>query len=125
MPVPKHFIRRQLPTKKKPALRFAFDIETDGLDARKCVLACIQNIDTGAQYTFYTFQQVRNFLYEERNNYILSTGNEKARVIVYAHNGWRFDFLGLWTVVEIISHLLPNHYQKLVRLSDTQREPPQ
>ena len=101
MPVPKHFIRRQLPTKKKPALRFAFDIETDGLDARKCVLACIQNIDTGAQYTFYTFQQVRNFLYEERNNYILSTGNEKARVIVYAHNGWRFDFLGLWTVDEI------------------------
>ena len=101
MKVKKHFIRRASLKEKKPSLRFAFDIETDGLDARKCVLACLQNIDTGDQYTFYTFQEVRNFLYEQRNNLILATGNEQEKVIVFAHNGWKYDFLGLWSVDEI------------------------
>jgi len=101
MPRKQHFIRKASLKKKKPALRFAFDIETNGLDTRYCVLACLQNIDTGAQYVFYTPQQVKDFLYAQRDEYIEETGNDKARVIIFAHNGWKYDFYSLWTVSEI------------------------
>ena len=98
-----HFIRRIMPTKKKQSLRFTLDIETWGLDARKLAFGVIQNVDTLEQYVFYTFQDCKQWIQEKRKEYMEINGiNEKdARVLVYAHNGWKYDYLGLFTINEI------------------------
>lgn len=98
-----HFIRRIMPTKKKPSLRFTLDIETWGLDARKLAFGVIQNVDTLEQYVFYEFQDGKDWLQEKRKEYMEINGiSEKdARVLVYGQNSWKFDYLGLFTIDEI------------------------
>jgi len=92
-----------MPTKKKPSLRFTLDIETWGLDARKLAFGVIQNVDTLEQYVFYTFEDCKQWIQEKRKEYMEINGiSEKdARVLVYAHNGWKYDYLGLFTINEI------------------------
>ena len=98
-----HFIRRIMPTRKKQSLRFTLDIETWGLDARKLAFGVIQNVDTLEQYVFYSFSDCKQWIQEKRKEYMEINGiNEKdARVLVYAHNGWKYDYLGLFTINEI------------------------
>ena len=98
-----HFIRKIMPTKKKPSLRFTLDIETWGLDARKLAFGVIQNVDTLEQYVFYDFEDAKKWLQEKRKEYMESGGitEKDARVLVYAHNGWKYDYLGLFTIDEI------------------------
>ena len=98
-----HFIRRIMPTKKKLSLRFTLDIETWGLDARKLAFGVVQNVDTLEQYVFYTFEDCKQWIQEKRIEYMEINGiSEKdARVLVYAHNGWKYDYLGLFTIDEI------------------------
>ena len=98
-----HFIRRIIPTKKKPSLRFTLDIETWGLDARKLAFGVIQNVDTMEQYTFYTFSDAKKWLQEKRKDYMETLGiSEKdSRVLVWGHNAWKYDYLGLFTIDEI------------------------
>jgi len=92
-----------MPTKKKPSLRFTLDIETWGLDARKLAFGVVQNVDTLEQYVFYTFEDCKQWIQEKRREYMEINGiSEKdARVLVYAHNGWKYDYLGLFTIDEI------------------------
>ena len=98
-----HFIRRIMPTKKKPSLRFTLDIETWGLDARKLAFGVVQNVDTLEQYVFYTFEDCKQWIQEKRREYMEINGiSEKdARVLVWGHNGWKYDYLGLFTIDEI------------------------
>jgi len=98
-----HFIRRIMPTKKKPSLRFTLDIETWSLDARKLAFGVIQNVDTMEQYTFYTFSDAKKWLQEKRKDYMETLGiSEKdSRVLVWGHNAWKYDYLGLFTIDEI------------------------
>ena len=98
-----HFIRRIMPTKKKPSLRFTLDIETWGLDARKLAFGVIQNVDTLEQYVFYDFESGKKWIQEKRKEYMEINGiSEKdSRVLVYGHNAWKFDYLGFFTIDEI------------------------
>ena len=98
-----HFIRRILPTKRVPSLRFSLDVETWGLDARKLAFGVFQNIDTLEQYTFYSYAEGKKWIQEKRKEYIEINGitEKDARVMVYAHNGWKYDYLGFFSIEEI------------------------
>ena len=98
-----HFIRRIMPTKKKPSLRFTLDIETWGLDARKLAFGVIQNVDTLEQYVFYDFKDGKKWIQEKRKEYMEINGitEKDSRVLVYGHNAWKFDYLGFFTIEEI------------------------
>ena len=89
-----HFIRRILPTKRKPSLRFTLDVETWGLDARKLAFGVIQNVETLEQYVFYDYADGKRFLQQKRLEYMEAHGitEKDARVLVYAHNGWKYDY---------------------------------
>ena len=98
-----HFIRKVMPTKKKPSLRFTLDIETWGLDTRKLSFGVIQNVDTLEHYTFYSYTDAKNWLQQQRTVYMETNEitEKEARVIVYAHAGWKYDYLGLFTIDDI------------------------
>ena len=98
-----HFIRRILPTKRKPSLRFTLDVETWGLDARKLAFGVIQNVETLEQYVFYDYADGKRFLQQKRLEYMEAHGitEKDARVLVYAHNGWKYDYLGFFTINQI------------------------
>ena len=98
-----HFIRRIMPTKRKPSLRFTLDTETWGLDARKLAFGVIQNVDTLEQYVFYDFEDGKKWIQEKRKEYMEINGitEKDARVLVYAHNGWKYDYLGFFTIHQI------------------------
>lgn len=98
-----HFIRCKPPSKKKPSLRFTFDVETWGLDARKKAFSVIQNIETSEQWVFSSYSEVKKFLQEKRKEYLETSGIEEKdlRVLVYAMNGWKYDFIGLHSIDDI------------------------
>ena len=98
-----HFIRCKPPSKKKPSLRFTFDVETWGLDARKKAFSVMQNIETSEQWVFSSYSQVKQFLQEKRKEYLEISGIEEKdlRVLVYAMNGWKYDFIGLHSIDDI------------------------
>ena len=88
-----HFIRKIMPTRKKPSLRFTLDIETWGLDARKLAFGVIQNVDTLEQYVFYHFKDGKKWIQEKRKEYMEINGitEKDSRVLVYGHNAWKFE----------------------------------
>ena len=82
----RHFITRMMPTKAKGIERWIFDIETWGLDARSSSMALGVALSWDGKETvvFKDSANARTF-FESRNK----------DIIVYAHNGWGYDFLAL------------------------------
>ncbi len=71
---------------------FAYDTETRGLNATDVLIACVENINSGEQHSFYgdnAAEECRDFL--EAN----------APCIAYAHNGNSFDIFGLLNIQEL------------------------
>ena len=98
-----HGIFRMLPSKKKPSLRFSLDIETWGLDARKLAVGVVQNVDTLEQLVFYEFQECKDWIQEKRKEYQETNGytDKETIVEVFAHNGHKYDYLGLFNIQEL------------------------
>ena len=98
-----HGIFRMLPSKKKPSLRFSLDVETWGLDARKLAFGVIQNVDTLEQYVFYDYEDVKKWIQQKRKEYQETNGytDKETNVSVYAHNGHKYDFLGMFSIQEL------------------------
>ena len=73
------------------------------MDARKLAFGVIQNVDTLEQYVFYDFQDGKKWIQEKREEYMEINGitEKDARVIVYAHNGWKYDYLGFFNIDQI------------------------
>jgi len=82
----RHFITRMMPTKAKGIERWIFDIETWGLDARSSSMALGVALSWDGKETvvFKDSANARTF-FESRNK----------DIIVYAHNGWGYDYLAL------------------------------
>ena len=93
-----------MPRKKKPSLRFTIDAETWGLDARKLAFGVIQNVDTLEQYVFYTYDDAKKWLQEKRKEYLETNGitEKDARILVYGHNAWKYDYLQLMKLNKLI-----------------------
>jgi hypothetical protein len=70
---------------------FAYDTETQGLDATQVLIICAENVNSGEQYTFFDVSEFREFL------------ESKAPCVAYAHNGSSFDVLGILSEMELYS----------------------
>ena len=79
-------------TPGKPTLEpiWVYDIETNGLDARKLVLANAINIGTGERYHAFSGKEFREFLEAK------AVESPTGTIIAYAHNGAKYDLLGLY-----------------------------
>ena len=86
-----HRIIESKPAQRKFDCRLVVDIETWGLDATKLAVGVIGDVDSGVRRVFYTKEGYRLLLEEMRGD----------KTVVYAHNGWRFDYLGLYDILEI------------------------
>jgi len=84
-----HRIIAALPQKATGFPVFAYDTETQGLDATQVLIICWENVATGEQYTAFSVSEFREFL------------EERAPCIAYAHNGSSFDVLGILTEREL------------------------
>ena len=81
-----HRIIASLPQKATGEKLFTYDTETKGLNATEALIACVENINSGEQHSFYgdnAAEECREFL--EAN----------APCIAWAHNGNSFDVFGL------------------------------
>ena len=90
-----HTIHKLGPTKLRGALRWYFlDIETWGLDPRPqaFAFACVSNLDGSKREVFYDPMIMRLWLEEEAKS---------GQIVVYAHNGHRYDYLSMMTAEEI------------------------
>jgi len=68
---------------------WAYDIETNGLDATKFVLGCAVNVGTGERYHSLDRLEFREFL------------ESQAPCIAYGHNAMKYDLLGLYSKDEL------------------------
>ena len=68
------------------------DVETWGLDATKLAFGVIMNAQTHEFVVFWTWEEART---------ILRTMAEERPFTLYAHNGWKFDYLGLFDIDSI------------------------
>ena len=78
-----HRIIASLPQKATGETIFAYDTETQGLDATQVLIVCCENVNTGEQSTFLDASEFRAYL----------EGN--APCVAYAHNGSGFDVFGI------------------------------
>jgi len=69
---------------------WVYDIETNGLDARKFMLGCAINVGNGERYHDLNARSFREFLEEKAKDSPTET------VICYGHNASKFDLLGLY-----------------------------
>ena len=69
---------------------WVYDIETNGLDARKFVLGCAINVGTGERYHDLNAKSFREFLERKAEESPTET------IICYGHNASKFDLLGLY-----------------------------
>jgi len=69
---------------------WVYDIETNGLDARKFVLGCAINVGTGERYHDLNAESFRQFLERKAEESPTET------IICYGHNASKFDLLGLY-----------------------------
>jgi len=86
-----HRIVATNPARKRFDVRLVVDLETWGLDATKLAVGVIGDVDTGVRRIFHSKEGYRLLLEEMRGD----------NTVVYAHNGWRFDYLGLYDILEI------------------------
>jgi len=78
-----HRIIASLPQKVTGEKLFAYDTETQGLNATDVLIACVENVNTGEQHSFLSAEECRRYL------------ESQAPCIAYAHNGNGFDVFGL------------------------------
>lgn len=71
--------------KPKGETLLAYDIETNGLDARKFVFGCVINIGTGERYHSSDLVSFREYI------------ESCSPCIAYAHNGSKYDLYGLYS----------------------------
>jgi hypothetical protein len=89
---------------------FFLDIETWGLDPRPSAFAfgCISSLDGTKREIFHTAPSMRLWLEEQAKN---------GEVIVYAHNGHRYDYLSMFDAEEIATSSKVMVGTKLLELS--------
>ena len=75
--------------KRKPR-RLVWDIETWGLDARNFAFACVIDVASGEEWTFYSARESREHF------------EALAPCIVYAHNQFGFDAFSIMTKMEAL-----------------------
>ena len=68
------------------------DVETWGLDATKLAFGVIMDARTQEFVVFWTWDEARRILREMA---------EISPFVLYGHNAWKFDYLGLFTVDQI------------------------
>jgi len=71
---------------------YVFDIETDGLDATKLAFAVIMSIETHDFTVLWSWDEVRGMLKQM---------SDEQPFTLWAHNGWKYDFLGLFSIDQI------------------------
>ena len=67
-----------------------YDIETNGLDARKFVLGCVIDVGTGERYHDFDARSFREYIEN------CAKESPTGTVICYGHNASKFDLLGLY-----------------------------
>jgi len=77
---------------KKDIPIYVIDVETWGLDATKIAFGVIMNAQTHEFVVFWTWVEARRILKEMA---------EESKFVLYAHNGWKYDYLGLFTIDQI------------------------
>ena len=77
---------------KKDIPIYVIDVETWGLDATKLAFGVIMNAETHEFVVFWTWVEARRILKEMA---------EESKFVLYAHNGWKYDYLGLFTIDQI------------------------
>ena len=79
-------------TPGKPSVepQWVYDIETNGLDARKFVLGCAINVGTGERYHDLNARSFREFLEQKAEE------SPSSSIVCYGHNASKFDLLGLY-----------------------------
>lgn len=90
-----HTIHKLGPKKLRGSLRWFFlDIETWGLDPRPRAFAfgCVSDLSGNVREVFYDPVNMRAWLEEQA---------KESNIVVYAHNGHRYDYLSIMTAEEI------------------------
>ena len=72
-----------------------YDIETNGLDARKFVLGCVIDVGTGERYHDFDARSFREYIEN------CAKESPTGTVICYGHNASKFDLLGLYDKDEL------------------------